>query len=243
MTIRRIEVRPLSGALGAEIAGVDLAQELDEATWAEVCRAFADHLVLFFRDQQLTPAEHKAFSRRFGPLEEVPFVEPLAEHPEIIAVLKEAEERGISVFGGAWHSDFSFLEAPPLGSALYALEVPQTGGDTALGRTCVPPYDALSDGMKEAAATPAGPCTRACPMAPRGCRKTSDSAVPSRSVAATRRRTLETMHPVVRLHPDSGRNALFVNPIYTSRLEGMTEAESRPLLDYLYTHATSSLSD
>src|SRR5262249_19596982 len=129
-TRTRIDVRPIAGALGAEIYGVDLAQPLDDATFAAIERAFHDYLVLAFPEQRLTPEQHIAASRRFGPISRSPYIKHMDEYPDIIAVLKEANERNISPLGNAWHSDFSFLEEPPLGSLLYAREVPDHGGDT-----------------------------------------------------------------------------------------------------------------
>ncbi len=137
----------MAGALGADVHGVDLAQPLDDATSAEVERAFHDRLVLFFHDQRLTPEQHLAFSRRLGPLTRSPYIKHMDEYPDIIAVLKEADERNISTFGNAWHSDFSFLEEPPLGSVLYAREVPDHGGDT-LFANMYSAYEALSEGMR-----------------------------------------------------------------------------------------------
>src|SRR5271169_1164923 len=147
MLYQSIEVRPVAGSLGADVHGVDLAQPLPNSTADELRRAFVEHLVLFFRDQNLTPGQHLAFSRLFGSLSRVPYVKHMDEHPDIIAVLKEADERNISTFGNAWHSDFSFLEEPPMGSVLYAREVPSHGGDT-LWANMYDAYEALSDGMK-----------------------------------------------------------------------------------------------
>ena len=107
MSYRKIAVAPIAGALGAEVAGVDLGGPPDNQTSAEIHRAFAEFLVLFFRDQQLDPAQQLAFSARFGRLMRVPYIKPLDDHPEIIAVLKAAEERDIASFGGDWHSDFT----------------------------------------------------------------------------------------------------------------------------------------
>jgi taurine dioxygenase len=149
--------------------------------------------------------------------------------------LKEADERKISTFGNAWHSDFSFLEEPPLGSVLYAREVPSHGGDT-LFANMYAAYEALSPGMRKMLdglnAIHAGK-----PYGVGGLPK--DLAV-SRSIGMERNNPeadRETAHPVVRVHPATGRKALFVNSIYTTRFEGMTPAESRPLLNFLYAHA------
>ncbi|HET8729126.1 MAG TPA: TauD/TfdA family dioxygenase [Alphaproteobacteria bacterium] len=236
MSYQTIEVRPLAGALGAEIAGVDLSRPLDAARAAEIERAFVEHLVVFFRDQDLTPDEHKAFSARFGPLTQVPYVRHMDDHPEIIAVLKEADERKISAFGNSWHSDFSFLAEPPLGSVLYAREVPSHGGDT-LWANMYLAYDALSDGMKRLL----DPLKAIHSGHPYGARNPPRGVATSRSIVIARgveEADREVAHPAVRRHPASGRKALFVNPIYTTRFDGMTEAESRPILDFLYGHAT-----
>jgi taurine dioxygenase len=231
-----IRVEPAAGALGAEIAGVDLAR-LGEAEFAAIRDAFHRHGVVFFRDQRLTTAEHKAFSARFGPLAIMPYVKPLDGEPEIIAVLKEAEEQRISVFGGAWHSDFSYLEEPPLGSVLYALKVPPCGGDT-LWADMYAAYETLSPGLQHMLSGIRAMHSGHVYGAKNPPTRTIHT---SRSIEITRGNAeadLERAQPVVRVHPATERKALFVNPIYTTRFEGMTEAESRPLLDFLYAHAT-----
>src|SRR5262249_18325625 len=229
-----IELRPVAGSLGAEVAGVDLARPLSNSVAAEIRRAFVEHLVLFFRDQDLTPEQHLTVSRLFGSLSRVPYVKHMAEYPDIIAVLKEADERKISTFGNAWHSDFSFLPEPPLGSVLYAREVPSHGGDT-LWSNMYEAYEALSQGMKRLldglnalhSGRPSG-----VGGGPKDL-KTSRSVVMERNNPEADR---EVAHPVVRRHPESGRKAIFVNAIYTTRFEDMSEAESRPLLDFLFAH-------
>lgn len=230
----RLDLRPMAGALGADVYGVDLAA-LDDAAFAEIERAFAEHLVLFFHDQRLTPEQHVALTRRFGPVSRVPFVKHMEENPDIIAVLKEADERGISTFGNAWHSDFSFLEEPPMGSLLYAREVPSHGGDT-LFANMYAAYDALSDGMKRML----DPLKAIHTGKPYGTGGVSADLKVSRSIGIERDRPeadREMAHPVVRVHPVMGKKALFVNAIYTARFEGMTEDESRPLLRFLFDHA------
>src|SRR5882724_12117913 len=229
-----IRVQPMAGALGADIAGIDLARSLDDRTFAEIERALHEHLVIFLHDQVLTPEQHLAFTRRFGSISRSPYIKHMDEYPDIIAVLKEADERNISTFGNAWHSDFSFLEEPPMGSVLYAREIPSYGGDT-LFANMYEAYDALSDGMKRLLdglrAIHAGrPYGRA--GVPADLRTSRSIAIERDNPAADR----EIAHPVVRRHPGSGRKALFVNAIYTLRFADMTEAESRPLLDFLYQH-------
>ncbi len=237
MSDRSIAIQPVAGALGAEIAGVDLAEPLGNSAAAAIRRAFTDHLVLFFRDQRLTPEQHLAFSRLFGPLSRMPYVKAMDGYPDIIAVLKEADERKISTFGNAWHSDFSFLEEPPLGSVLYAREVPSYGGDT-LFANMYEAYEALSEGMKRLL----DPLKAIHSGRPYGRGGVSKDLRVSRSIQIERdnpEAEREVAHPVVRLHPESGRKALFVNAIYTTRFENMSEAESKPLLDYLFQHCTT----
>jgi taurine dioxygenase len=231
-----LEVQPIAGALGAEVGGVDLARPLPVGIAAELRRAFVEHLVLFFRDQRLTPEQHLAVSRVFGELSRVPYVKHMDEHPDIIAVLKEADERNISTFGNAWHSDFSFLDAPPMASLLYAREIPSHGGDT-IWANMYDAYDALSPGMKRLL----DPLRAMHSGRPYGTVTSPRKFQPSRSIVMERdnpEADRETAHPVVRVHPESRRKALFINAVYTVRFEHMTEAESRPLLDYLYQHCT-----
>ena len=234
MGYQTIVIERLTGGLGAEVRGVDLAKPLSNSVAADLRQALVDHLVLFFREQTLTPEQQIAFSRLYGPLQRVPYVRPMEGYPDIIAVLKEADEQKISTFGNAWHSDFSFLEEPPMASILYALEVPGHGGDT-LWINMYEAYEALSDGMKRLLrglrsmhnGRPYG-------MAgiPKDLRTSRSIGIERNNPEADR----EVAHPVVRLHPESGRKALFINSIYTGRFEDMSEAESRPLLDYLHQH-------
>jgi taurine dioxygenase len=232
MSYQRIEVRPIAGACGAEVHGVDLAKSLDDATFAEVRRAFVENQVIFFRDQNLTEDQHKAFGRRFGTLNIHPRYLPLEGHPEIFPIRKDPEHK--ENVGGVWHSDLTHLPAPPLGSILYALEVPPFGGDTMFANQ-YRAYEALSDGMK---------------MMLDGMIAVHDNRIQSNKVAAERNSARasklrqdnqedepECEHPVVITHPESGRKALFVNIIRTHRFAGMTEDESRPLIKFLCDHA------
>lgn len=233
MDYQRIEVKPVAGACGAEVTGVDLSQPLENEIFAEIHQAFLDHQVLFFRDQNLTEDEHKAFGRRFGDLNIHPRYEPLDGHPEIFPIRKDPEDKRI--VGESWHHDLTHLPAPPLGSILYALEVPPVGGDTMFASQYAA-YDALSDGLKK---------TLDCMKA------VHDNRIQSPKIAATRNteRTSklredadeedepECEHPVIITHPESGRKALFVNRVRTHRFKDMTEEESKPLLEYLFEHS------
>ena len=151
----RITVDRFAGPCGAVVGGVDLAGDLDDITIAEIRRALLDHGVIFFRGQSLTPDQQVAFSRRFGPYSPVPFVQPIAEHDEVIAVVREPTERQGFAFGGIWHSDFSILPEPPMGSILHALEVPPFGGDTLWANQYLA-FETLSPGLQRTARGLAG---------------------------------------------------------------------------------------
>ena len=142
---RKIEVKRIAGALGAEIHGADLRQALADETVAEIRRAFLEHLVIFFRDQELTPPQFMAFARRMGKPIEYPFVKGISGFPEMIEVKKLEHER--HNFGGVWHSDTAYLEAPPMGSMLLAREVPPHGGDTEFANQYLA-YETLSPGLQ-----------------------------------------------------------------------------------------------
>ncbi len=226
-----ITVKRVAGALGAEISGVDLARELDGPTFDAIHRAFVDHEVIFFRDQTLTPEQHKAFGRRFGSLNVHPYVKGMEGHPEIMEIIKEPSDK--LNFGGGWHSDMSFLETPSIGSILHALEIPEFGGDT-LFASMTKAYDALSPGLKT---TLEG--LRAVHSANREYSAQGQSAHKRGSMVVAEAEGMagEFTHPVVKVHPVTGKKALYVNPAFTLRFEGWRERESKPLLDYLFNHA------
>ena len=221
-------VQPVSGALGAEISGVDLAAGLGDSEVSAIRQALLDHLVVFFRGQQLTTEQFLRVARRFGTPVEYPFVRGLEAYPEIIEVVKEPEER--VNFGGIWHSDTTYLEIPPMGSMLLAREIPPVGGDTLFANMYLA-YESLSPGMRELL---------------EGLRAVNSSAKADvtrtredrmRSAPAARaERALVAEHPVIRTHPETGRKALYVNIAHTERFSGMTVEESAPLLDFLFRH-------
>jgi taurine dioxygenase len=229
-TPRTLDVRPVSGALGAEIHGVDLSKELSDETIGEIRQALLDHLVIFFRDQDITPEQHLAFARRFGEPVEYPLVKGLEGLPEIVPVVK-LEHETVN-FGGLWHSDTTYLEEPPMGSILVARELPPYGGDTLFANMYMA-YETLSDGMKAILDGLKGvsASNKARVSETRSERMKSDAKAPEQTV-------LEATHPVVRTHPETGRKALYVNLAHTVQFEGLTEAESAPLLEYLFEHQT-----
>jgi taurine dioxygenase len=223
---RHIEVRPIAGALGAEIGGVDIGKPLADAVVAEIRRALLDHLVIFVPGQKLTPQSQLAFARRFGEPMEYPQLRGLPECPLITPVIKLEHER--VNFGGVWHSDTTYLERPPMGSMLYAIEAPPFGGDTIFANQYLA-YEALSDRFKQVLGGLVGV-------------NSSTKAEVTRSredrlrEAGVESKALTGEHPVVRTHPETGRKALYVNAGHTTHFRGFTVEESAPLLDFLFHH-------
>ena len=228
MSPRSLVVEPVAGALGAEVSGVDLSSPLDEATIAAIRRAWLEHGVIFFRDQELPPAAFLTFARRFGEPIEYPFVKGLPEAPEIIPVLKQADER--VNFGGIWHSDTAYLDVPPMGSMLIAREVPPAGGDTLFASMYLA-YEMLSGGMKRLLEGLRGINS----SASADVSKTREDRMKDSARADARQEYVAT-HPIVRTHPETGRKALYVNVAHTVGIEGLTREESAPILSYLYQH-------
>jgi taurine dioxygenase len=226
-----LKIHRVAGALGAEIEGVDLAADLPDETIAAIRQALVEHQVIFFRDQSLTPAEQVAFGRRFGPLNIHPYVAGMAEHPEVMEIVKEPEDR--VNFGGGWHSDMSFLPRPAIGSILYAVEVPPFGGDTLFASQAAA-FEALSPGLR---ATLEG--LKAVHSANREYSAAGQSAQKRSSMKVVEAEGLagEHVHPLVLVHPETGRKALYVNPAFTVRIDGWTRKESKPLLEFLFQHS------
>src|SRR5213080_4461351 len=228
MARKRLNIRPLSGAIGAEIAGVDLAHELDDDTVAAIRKVWLDHLVIFFRDQELPPARLLALARRFGEPIEYPFVKGIDGFPEITPVVKLEHER--VNFGGLWHSDTTYLDRPPMGTMLVAREVPPYGGDTLFANMYLA-YESLSPGLRRLLDGLVG--VNASSKA--DVTKTREDRMRD-GARAEARTEYEALHPVVRTHPETGRKALYVNGGHTVRFKGMTEEESAPLLNFLFAH-------
>jgi taurine dioxygenase len=223
-----LQITPLADAVGAEVRGVDLSRPLPPATLARLRQAWLDAGVLVLPDQPLTSAAFLAFARELGEVSEYPFLTGLADHPEITEVVK-LEHETVN-FGGVWHSDTTYLPRPPMATLLLARETPPTGGDTLFASQAAA-YEALPDRLKQRL---------------EGIRAINSSA--KAEVSRTREdrlrdharngddQSFEAAHPVVRTHPETGRRALFVNPAHTVRFDGMTEAESAPLLAELFAH-------
>jgi taurine dioxygenase len=223
-----LDIRPLSGALGAEILGIDFAREIDEETAAAIRRVWLDYGVVFFRDQDLAPAQFLALARRFGAPIEYPFVKGIDGFPEITPVVKREHER--QNFGGIWHSDTAYLERPPMATMLIAREVPPYGGDTLFASMYLA-WETLSDGMKGLLdGLIAVNCSAKADVT-----RTREDRIKEGGDAAAKRDYIAE-HPAVRTHPETGRKALYVNLGHTTRFRDMTEEESAPILDYLFQH-------
>ncbi|MDN3566106.1 TauD/TfdA dioxygenase family protein [Paeniroseomonas aquatica] len=222
-------VRRLAGAIGAEVSGVALAPDMSEPLVARLRALWLEHGVLVFRDQQaLHPAALAGFARRFGEVVEYPFIKGLPEAPEVIPVVKLEHET--ANFGGLWHSDTAYLEQPPMATMLIAREVPPFGGDT-LFASGTAAYAALSPGMRRLLE----PLKAVNSSAKADVTKTREDRLKD-GARDDARPVYEAEHPVVRTHPETGRRALYVNGGHTSRFAGMTEAESKALLDFLFAH-------
>jgi taurine dioxygenase len=226
----RIGVHPVAGMIGAEIDRVDLSEDLDDATIADIRQALNDHCVIFFRGQKLDAEQHKAFARRFGELFIHPNYRGMQADNEIVMITREPGDQHI--VGEDWHTDTTMVVEPPMGAILYAIETPPYGGDTCFASQYAA-YDTLSEGMKRTLAGLRAVHTDRLVAGPQAGRNRFRSTKVREDDAW--HETVNT-HPVVRTHPETGRKCLFVNAAYTVGFEGMTEAESRPLLDYLLEH-------
>ncbi len=225
-------VKPISGAIGAELHGIDLSTDLTDATIAAIRQALLDHLVIFFRDQDLLPARFLALAHRFGTPIDYPFVKGIDGFPEIINVAKLEHEQ--VNFGGVWHSDTTYLQAPPMATLLIAREVPEAGGDTLFANQYLA-YETLSDRLRTLLADLKGVSSSAKADASR----TREDRI--RTDGSTdARKLLVAEHPAVRTHRETGRKALYVNRAHTVQFAGMSPEESAPLLEFLFTHQIRS---
>jgi len=230
-TYQSISVRPIAGALGAEITGVDIS-DLSNMQFEEIRDVLSENGVIFFRDQSLTPVQHLAFSKRWGNINVNRFFTPVDGYPEIAMVLKEPEQK--NNIGGGWHTDHTYDTQPAMGSVLYAHEVPRTGGDTVFASMYLA-YETLSDGLKETLEALSAHHSSRHVFGAERARRDDDTVG---RIKNSDQATQDAVHPVVITHPMSGRKALFVNPGFTLGFVGWTEDESKPLLDYLYQHAS-----
>ena len=227
-----IDVRPISGTVGAEIHGINLKKAISDKEFSEIHSAFGQYGVIFFRDQNLTPEEEISFAKRWGKININRFFTSVDGYPEIAKVLKEPDQK--QNIGSKWHTDHTYDVEPAMGSILFAHAVPKSGGDTMF--SCMyTAYDTLSDGLKDILhKMHARHSSRHVFGAERAERGDDTVGRIKNSGAANQ----DANHPVVITHPESGRKALYVNQTFTLGFEGWTDAESKPLLEYLYSHAS-----
>lgn len=226
MSYEVIKVRKLTPRIGGEISGVDLSKPLDDKTFREIKAALLENQVIFFRDQDITLDQHKDFGRRFGELHVHPAAPAPEGHPEILRIHGDANSKRVA--GEAWHSDVSCDLEPPMGSILRLHTVPETGGDT-LFSSMYAAYDALSQPMKDflsglTAIHSGEHVYRNRYEYNSGQREDTQKSFP------------QSEHPVIRTHPETGRQALFVNYGFTTRIVGLPQQESEALLAFLFDH-------
>ena len=232
MKQRELELKRLTTHCGAEVHGIDLSQTLDVQTVEMLTSALAEHCVLFFRDQQMTPVQQKELGRRFGELHVHPVWPRLVEgHPEIMEIL--SDEHTVRIAGEEWHSDVSCDAEPPMGTILQMLEVPPTGGDTLFASMYLA-YETLSNGMKQLLG---GLRAEHSSRHVFGYDRYDHVSEYEGRIGNPQFALQDACHPVVITHPETGRKALYVNPGFTVGIEGWHHEESDALLGYLYAHA------
>ena len=223
-----MQIKPLTGALGAEILGADIR---DAAQFDVIFRAFTDHGVIAIRDQSITPEEQIAFAERFGPINVNRFFARVPGYEQIAQVLKEPDQR--HAIGENWHTDHSYDQAPAMCSILHCIETPEVGGDTMFA-SMYAAFEALSEGLK---------ATLRQMSAWHSSRHAFGAVVADMEASQTGRignaelATQDALHPVVIRHPLSGREALYVNGDFTTHFDGWSAEDSQPLLAHLYAHA------
>ena len=248
----KMEIEPIAGALGARIRGVDLTQPISDSTFADIHRAFLEYLVIFFTGQKtLSFEQHTALAARFGEVDYDPFTYPIqpptfSGHSQILVNVKEASDKSINV-GGLWHTDVTFRERPHKAAIIYAKDSPPFGGDTMFANQYLA-HDSLSPGMQKllegvkaehsSAMVNGGETARSAAVSRSHAPQAKD-----RAFSASPQQTVETVyhtseHPVVRIHPETGRKALYINRGFVTRFADMTPEESQPLLNYLWAHAS-----
>lgn len=232
---KRIGVKPMIGALGAEISGVALKDMMDEATFTEIKQAFLQFQVIVFRNQDINYQHQVDFAKRFGDLYIHPYVAPMEDCPDMIRLLKEPDD--VVNNGGSWHFDLTFDHHPPMASILRLIDVPDTGGDT-LFTSMYHAYDALSASMKSYLDGQLGVHTSTALFGPTGF-YTMNKDNNSLSLRSSDE-DFVTTHPLVRTNPDTGRKGLFINPGYVERILGVPERESAQLIEFLLQHCASA---
>jgi taurine dioxygenase len=229
---RYIETRPISGSLGAIVSGVNLAAPLPPEVLAEIRQALLENLVIFFRDQDMTPERLLEFARNWGDIHRHPYIAGMPDYPDVLELAKKPGDK--RNFGGDWHTDQMFAPEPAMGTMLWCKQAPEAGGDTLFSNQYLA-YETLSDGMKRMIANVRGMCI--------GDKKKNGQTRAAVNAATLSIGTLEpppemrrSAHPLVRTHPETGRKSLYIGG-HVHFLEDMTEDESAPLIDTLYRHS------
>ena len=232
MTDPSLDIRPIAGALGAEIAGVDLSRDLSNQTRAAIHQAFLDHQMVFFRDQDLDAVRQVEIAAILGKPIAYPYlagVDGVAEAHELVKTPDDEIN-----FGGVWHSDTAYKPKPDMGTLLYACEVPDAGGDTLYANAHLA-YDALSDGMKRMIAGLVG-INDSEALYPGGRASRIGDLSDMKGAYNDGSEPMQSEHPIVRTHPETGRKSLYVSVAHTLHFKDMTVAESKPLIRYLANH-------
>ncbi len=236
LSYKRIVVKPIAGALGAEIEGVDIAKGVDAETQDEIYRAWLENNLIFFRGQSISPAQQVAFARRFGEIHLHLFNKAMDDYPEITELLKTPDME--SNAGGRWHSDQMYTPVPAKATMLYSREIPEGRGDTMFSNMYLA-YETLSEGMKASLqglkAIHNGD-SRNHPSGKTRMERVQEGTIHMPQINPGEAQTIST-HPVIRTHPETGRKLLYIGG-HTEKFDGWTEEESTPLLDYLKAHAT-----
>ena len=230
-----MKCNPITGFFGVEITGLDLRKKIDTSVKKQLQNALSEHLVIVIRDQWLDADQQRALARVFGEPAVNPYAPGLSVYPEMTHIIKKAKDR-TGVFGGGWHTDLSFLDHPPRGSVLCAIEVPPFGGDTmfssqhAAWDTLPEPFKIMLDGRKIAHVGKPYGVKWAPPIEEQSMKGSTRRGDPK----ADR----ECWHPAVLTHPVTGNKGLYINPTYALRIEGMSEEMSRPFLEELFRHTS-----
>ena len=226
-----INVKPLSGNIGAEIDGVNL-KKITKEQFKEIKIVFGKYGVIFFRNQNLSPEEEIIFAELWGEININRFFTNLEGYPKIALVSKEPDQK--KNIGGAWHTDHTYDLEPAMGSILFAHQVPKKGGDTIFS-SMYAAYETLSDGLKDTLKNMYGRHSSRHVFGTSRAERNDDTV--GRIINSDKAKQ-DAIHPVVITHPQTGKKALFVNPTFTLGFDGWSDEESKPLLNYLYSHAT-----
>ena len=228
-----INLVPVEGGVGIEIQDIDLSKDLSDSIFSDIKQAFVKHGLIFFRNQHLTPQEHIKFATRWGLINVNRFFTKVKGYDQIAEVRKEGDQK-VNI-GGEWHTDHSYDQIPAMGSILLAKETPEVGGDT-LFACMYKAYESLPDNMKDTLENiNAVHSSRHVFGNQSNYVKASGDRLNNSDLA-----TQDAIHPVIIVHPESKRKALYINRTFTLNFEGWTVEESKPILDFLYNHATKS---